>query len=549
MERSSLDTIGLLSALARTVNAAPDYPSAIRGALGTICEATGWPFGEAWTLHESDNVLACEATWCADEGLESFRRTASTVTLEIGTGLPGRVWSSGEPLWHPDVSVLPEEEFVRCHDARQAGLHAGLGVPVLVNDEPAAVLTFFLTEARPADWDLANTVGLAAAHLGMLLVRGRLEERLKAAEARLERTASRVASLREWITANGEQDMLAVLSHVSEGIHQALGADQTAVVVYGAGNGDEERVVECGDGSLFTPAEMMEVLEVRGHLSREGEPLATEGGLMLAVPIMSDEEMLGGLFVARSPGQSAFSAFEVAQAREFTDEIAAGLIQTMTRQRIATLGVLESRLRLLGELQDDVVQHLFALGLEFDALAHEHAVSGKASATIREGIQRVNDLIVETRDYVQILTGDEGEAAGHTRDLCRELASLVQRHVPVGITVNLHITSTELEIDGSQVAELLLIAREALDNAVEHSKSPQIAVAVQDDAGKTRLVIQDHGVGFNQRSPRHGPGFQAMHAAARRLGTELTIQSIPRMGTTVVVEVPRVGSRVRSSSG
>jgi nitrate/nitrite-specific signal transduction histidine kinase len=538
MGSSNLDTVSLLRSLAETVNAAPDYRSALRAALGIICEATGWPYGEAWVWRDSDDALMCETTWCSDPALEGFRATSSQVSFAVGSGLPGRVWRSRQPLWHPDVSVLPEEEFARCHDAERVGLHAGLGVPVIVNDEPAAVLSFFLKEAKTADWELAETVGLAASHLGMLLLRGRLEERLQTADEHLRRAASRVASLRRLVGLSERQDIVAAVKEAGEHIHAVLEADQSAIVVCAKGDSDETLVVGYGEGELFAPSEAMDALQIRYAARQPGKSNGERRtGSMLALPLTSHDDLLGGLFAARTSRRDPFSDTERAEADDFALELSHGLAQALNQQRFAKLGALGSRLKLLGELQDDVVQHLFALGLEFDAIRTEREVSGATSEAIQKGIQRVNELIAETRDYVQLLAGDD-EGAGATPDLGQGLASLVQRRVPGDISVKLHLSADVTDLDSTGLGNILLIAREALDNAVEHSGTSHIAVALQEISGGRRLVIQDHGVGYNEGRVTPGAGVHAMHAAAQRLGVDLSIHSIPGMGTTVIVAFP-----------
>src|SRR5262245_53972190 len=75
--------------------------------LKAVCEALGWGFGAIWAVDRAGTgkVLRPVGTWHA-LSLPLARFTAATqqTTFASGIGLPGRVWSSGEPAWIPDVT-------------------------------------------------------------------------------------------------------------------------------------------------------------------------------------------------------------------------------------------------------------------------------------------------------------------------------------------------------------------------------------------------------------------------------------------------------------
>ncbi|HAJ58156.1 MAG TPA: hypothetical protein DCP31_01835, partial [Cyanobacteria bacterium UBA8543] len=83
--------------------------------------------------------------------MKEFRRQSEAFTFAPNAGLPGRVWSSQQPLWLRDVSTLATNLFARSHQAKACGLKAGFGVPILANDQVLAVLVFFMLESRQED--------------------------------------------------------------------------------------------------------------------------------------------------------------------------------------------------------------------------------------------------------------------------------------------------------------------------------------------------------------------------------------------------------------
>ena len=91
---------------------------------------------------------------------------------------------------------------------------------------------------------------------------------------------------------------------------------------------------------------------------------------------------------------------------------------------------------------------------------------------------------------------------------------------------------------------LLLVAQEAVHNAVHHAHSRQIEVVATSDAaaGTIELVVRDDGRGFtpgSQLGPDQGHfGLSGMRERIDRLGGTFSVESHPGSGTTVRARVP-----------
>lgn len=523
------DALSLLRAVGDAVSSAPDTITALQLALRAMCETIDCSYGEAWMPDADSDALDLEATWSADSRGSGFAASAGTVRLEHGMGLPGHVWELRQPVWYPDVSILPPEQFVRCQQAADLGLHAGLGVPVIVNDDVVAVLAFFMPEPRDEDWLTAENVSLAAAQLGIILVRERPEERLQSAVAGLDRATRRVASMRATLDAATARNLFAVLPEVAEEFRGTVAADQVAIVVRDYINPDASRVGTAGLDSLFDPLGLFAELEPTAEPGR-----ARANPRILCAQIALNGVAVGAVFAARSDEGAAFSPADARRAGEFADALAMGWASAAGVRTAARSSLVESRLRLLGELQDDVVQNLFALGLGLEAIASGPHVALDLRNSVRDGITRINRLIGETRDYVQALMQDDD--ASDTSDIARALASVVNRRVPRAVEVSLNIATNGESLQDA-AGMLLLIAREAVDNAIEHARCSALKVSLEDVTGGVRLTITDDGRGFDPQAERQGAGIRAMRAAASRLNANLEVRSAPGDGTTVAVTV------------
>ncbi len=85
------------------------------------------------------------------------------------------------------------------------------------------------------------------------------------------------------------------------------------------------------------------------------------------------------------------------------------------------------------------------------------------------------------------------------------------------------------------------IVQEALTNACRHSRSDKVRVEVVQCDDTFRVKVQDWGVGFNPAAVREDHfGLEGIRERARLLGGSTSIESSPRQGTSVTVELPLV---------
>ena len=94
---------------------------------------------------------------------------------------------------------------------------------------------------------------------------------------------------------------------------------------------------------------------------------------------------------------------------------------------------------------------------------------------------------------------------------------------------------------------LFRVLQEALQNAVKHSGARDFKVELQGSQSEIRLVVSDSGIGFDWEEAiyEQGLGLISMRERLRLVNGELSIQSEPGRGTTVLARVP-VGQKDES---
>jgi two-component system sensor histidine kinase/response regulator len=145
--------------------------------LKAICDRLGWEFGALWRIDAVAGVLRCVGTWHSPSvSIDEFESITVTQVFGPGIGLPGRVWSTAEPAWIPDV--VHDPNFPRAPAADRAGLHGAFGFPILRGNTVLAVMEFFAREVRQPDTDLLGMLAAVGSQLGLFVARKHAEEEL-----------------------------------------------------------------------------------------------------------------------------------------------------------------------------------------------------------------------------------------------------------------------------------------------------------------------------------------------------------------------------------
>jgi len=208
--------VQLLQVVAIAANQASTVEAALQIGLDQICAYTGWPVGHVYLLTgDSKGELAPTTLWHLEdpERFETFRKVTDATRFASGVELPGRVLASGKPVWIIDVTR--DLNFLRANTAKEAGVRAGFGFPVLVGAEVAAVLEFFSVEAVEPDKALLEVMAHIGTQLGRVFERKQAEEELHRQNSELEKTLHRLKTMQNQLIT---QEKLASLGALTAGI-------------------------------------------------------------------------------------------------------------------------------------------------------------------------------------------------------------------------------------------------------------------------------------------------------------------------------------------
>ncbi len=199
--------------------------------------------------------------------------------------------------------------------------------------------------------------------------------------------------------------------------------------------------------------------------------------------------------------------------------------------------LLHDRSRIGRELHDSVLQALYAIRLTIEQTAGMHEGAPQAMACSREqATGQLHSLIQDIRRMIMNVESDCVDPFRLVSEL-QALAQTVEQVNQVRIRVEIDRAAEEI-LTGEEARELVIIAREALNNCAHHAKATRIVIALRPIGSRVRLTIRDNGSGFDvdQRRPK-GLGFSQMEARLRKIGGRLEIQSTVGRGTCISADV------------
>jgi PAS domain S-box-containing protein len=164
-------------AVTRILAESPALSDATPQILHRIGETLGWEVGAMWAPDPEREELRCLTVWLAPSvKSERFESVCRERTFLPGIGLPGRVWTSLQPTWIPDVTR--DKNFPRAPIATVEGFHGAFAFPILFAERFLGVMEFFSHEIREPDKALLAMVGSIGNQIGQFMERKGAEEAL-----------------------------------------------------------------------------------------------------------------------------------------------------------------------------------------------------------------------------------------------------------------------------------------------------------------------------------------------------------------------------------
>jgi signal transduction histidine kinase len=451
--------------------------------------------------------------------------------LPSGHGILGLLTSEPVPIRLADLSAHP---LAAGFPAGHPPMGTFVGVPVRIGEEIFGNL--YLTERTAGGEFTADDEELAIA--------------LAAAAGAAISNARRFAESeqrRRWLDASAQLTPLLLAEsqgrlHTLITAHAAAAAEADFAVL--AVPDDPGQVIVTGVTGTLAAGLMNQTVpladSLAGQAIKSGKPSLITGdrleaaaaalgagiGPLIAVPLAAGERVLGALILGRLAARPGFTASDLGMAASFAGHAAVAIELARARVDQILLAQAEDHDRIAGDLHDQVIQELFALGMKLQGQA---ARSDPATAERVNGyVDTLDEVIRHIRTSIFGLQQPCGAAAV---GLQARIMGIIDEHAPqLGFTASVSFTLPPGPGPDETLAhDILAVTREALSNCARHARATAVTIFLARRDGLITLDITDNGRGLG--TPTRSSGLASMRHRAERNGGTLQITSPSGGGT------------------
>jgi two-component system, NarL family, sensor kinase len=191
------------------------------------------------------------------------------------------------------------------------------------------------------------------------------------------------------------------------------------------------------------------------------------------------------------------------------------------------------------ELHDNIGQLLSVVKITLSGLPMEK--EHKAYPLIVNSQQVLHKAIADLSNLTKSLHTDRIAELGLVESIWFELEAISNARL---LKVNFETEGHEYSFDEQTSIYLFRIFQETLNNTLKHAKATTLNVSLKYTDDLFIMSIQDNGIGFtvNEKkqntTPGSGVGLKSLYNRAGIIGAEISIDSKPGTGTSVLIKLP-----------
>ena len=207
----------------------------------------------------------------------------------------------------------------------------------------------------------------------------------------------------------------------------------------------------------------------------------------------------------------------------------------------------QERARIVHELHDTLFQGFVGASMLLDQAVEQAPADSPCKAVLSRALGLVRQAIDEGRKAIRGLP----RASGAPVSLEEAFSKLLEQVIPgQGAQIQIFVQGRTRTLDPAIREQLFLIGREAVTNALRHSRATNIEVEIQYLCDLLEVLVRDNGCGIKSKviqeeSDSHW-GLRGMRQRAENIGAEFEVCSQIGAGTEVRVAIP-VGDAIRTT--
>lgn len=202
----------------------------------------------------------------------------------------------------------------------------------------------------------------------------------------------------------------------------------------------------------------------------------------------------------------------------------------------------EERKHIAREIHDELGHLLTALKLDMERLVGHPDNSGES---ISDGLTPLINLVDAAIDSIRTIATELRPAVLDNFGLIPAMEWQIQQfRIRTNILCEYEFDVKEFAFSNDESTAIFRIFQEILTNISRHSKATKVWISFKYENSALRLKIKDNGIGFdvNKISKVLSFGLLGMSERAFSIGGNLSVESIPDIGTTIQLLLTKKGN-------
>ena len=196
----------------------------------------------------------------------------------------------------------------------------------------------------------------------------------------------------------------------------------------------------------------------------------------------------------------------------------------------------DERLRIARDLHDDLgtrLSHISLLG----AYAESNSTNDEARGSMRQITAMSRELIGALSETVWMLNPKNNELEALVDFLCR-LVSELCRLAEIRCRIDAMSEFRNREIGHDFRHNVSLAVKEAINNALKHSRATEIKMTIRLDENVLKIIIEDNGVGIASDAGKPGVGLESITQRMTSIRGRCLLRPLDGKGLEISMEAP-----------
>jgi signal transduction histidine kinase len=206
----------------------------------------------------------------------------------------------------------------------------------------------------------------------------------------------------------------------------------------------------------------------------------------------------------------------------------------------------QERLRIAHDIHDDLGARVTQISL-LSAMAHDNNTFPEKARSDFDMISKMSrELVSALYETVWAVNPENDNLEAQGNYLC-QMANQLCEGTPVRCRFHVLGMPHDVQISSQTRHNINMSVKEALHNAIKHSKATEVTIRMTFTDGVLDISIHDDGAGFQPADKVGGHGLNNMKQRLANIGGKCFIESSPGQGTTVRIRltIPPDGDQAR----